>query len=372
MVNVCLKEVNQQKRENEPRSKIELTQKKGIDLGNSFAQNLPLDCLEGVKELVDPGRSVPSINISKETVERKYYPVMDMFHGINHSPTYYNFELHCKKILIPFNLVYDKKVKIDYVLNLKKLGIEIIIDSGAAAYHIDAEKKRKKEKQVGYPDGYLEEYLDFLEKVKPSFAFALDTCFESKEFRTIPKFIDNLIRQEETINRAKERGIKTPIYMVVQGWNRASYFYSARFTQAMMNKHNLTRYGIGSICQAPPVVVREVLTWIEEVLDLSQSHAFGQTQRTAIILKEFNVGSLDSANATSNAGRISYCDPLGTWFYSKNSNQGSRKHDLIDGIAITREKYNYMFLLGVESLDLSCYNEIPHWWVHPVENYAMS
>ncbi len=302
----------------------------------------------------------------KETVERKYYPIIDVFHGVNHSPKYFDFHLYCDQILIPFNLVFEGKIKLDYVQFLKELNKTIVIDSGAAAFHIDAEKKRAKGKQVGYPEGYLEKYLDFIEEVQPAFAFALDTCFEEKEFQTIPQFARNIIRQKETIEAAQERGLSVKIYPVVQGWERISYSFSARLTEILMKEHKLDRFGIGSICRALSERVYEVLSWIDPILDLSQAHAFGQTQRTAVILKEFGVKSLDSANATSNAGRLSYCDLEGTWFYSRKSKQGSRKHDLDQGFLINRDKYLYLFFLNVESLDFSCFNMVPDWWEHPV------
>jgi len=53
MVNTSLKEESQPKRELERRSEIKLAQKKNIDLGNSFAQNMPIKCLEPLKELVE-------------------------------------------------------------------------------------------------------------------------------------------------------------------------------------------------------------------------------------------------------------------------------------------------------------------------------
>ncbi len=303
---------------------------------------------------------------SKGTVGRKYYPVVDVYHGVNHSPEYYDFHLYCDKILIPFNLIWQGKIKSDYVHFLKDLNKTIIIDSGAAAFYINAEKKRAKRKQVEYPEGYLEKYLDFIEDVQPTFAFALDTCFEEKEFQTIPQFARNIIRQKETIEAAQERGLSTKIYPVVQGWERISYRFSARLTGILMKENKLDRFGIGSICQAKRERVREVLSWINPLLDLSQAHAFGQTQRTAVVLKEFGIKSLDSSNGSGNAGRFSYCDPTGTWFYSRKSNQGSRKHNLDQGFQKQRDKYLYLFFLNVESLDFSCFNQVPDWWEHPV------
>lgn len=73
MVNVYLHEENQQKQECEPRSELELTQKKGNDLGNSFAQNLPLDCLDWIKELVEWRRfELPSGGKISSSLTSKY------------------------------------------------------------------------------------------------------------------------------------------------------------------------------------------------------------------------------------------------------------------------------------------------------------
>jgi len=331
-------------------------------------------------------RSCTSVPLPQGTVHQKYFPLMDIYHGVNNSPKTYQFEIHCKRVLIPFNLIWStrtgyKESWVEYVKKLYEHGVEVILDSGAAAFHINAAKKRAAGKQVGYPEGYLKAYLNFIKVVEPyiTFAFALDTCYESEEFQNIPDFIANLIRQEKTIIEAKDRGIKIPIYPVVQGWNRTSYRYSARFTQALMNKYDLNRFGIGSVCRAKAYPtdkgkgpsVYEVMFWLQDVIDLTFAHAFGQTQRTIVILLDFSIKSLDTSNATANAARFSYCDPAGNWFYSQVSNQGSRKHNFENGFSLDVELRNFMFYLNVESLELSCYNEIPNLWVHPVENYVL-
>ncbi|MBD3189454.1 MAG: hypothetical protein GF308_02370 [Candidatus Heimdallarchaeota archaeon] len=302
------------------------------------------------------------MTFSKATAEerdyRKYYPVIEVFHGVNNSPKYYGFHLYCEKVLVPFNLVFEGKIKTDYVHFLKEQKIEIIVDSGAAAYYLNSER--------GYPADYLLAYLSFLEEVKPCFAFALDSCFEKEQFRTWSCLQENFERQERTIEKVLAAGLKTPIYPVVQGWGYFSYTDSAREVRRLLKNYSLKRFGIGSICRGKAKRVKKVLSWVNTILPLDQAHAFGQTQRTAAILKEFEVGSLDSSNAAGNAGRICYCDPKGTWYYSRKSQQGKRKHDLDTGFQTPREKYNHLFKMNVESLELACYNEIPDWWIHPV------
>ncbi|MFW9924017.1 MAG: hypothetical protein ACFFDW_12095, partial [Candidatus Thorarchaeota archaeon] len=69
------------------------------------------------------------------------------------------------------------------------------------------------------------------------------------------------------------------------------------------------------------------------------------------------------------AGRLLYVDPTGKTFYSENSQQGSRKHNLEQQVtsASNREKYNFFFALNRESIDLAAQG-IPADWNHPVEN----
>jgi len=269
---------------------------------------------------------------------------LKVYHGLNHSPTYYDFHT-CKNVLVPGNLLIDGSISIDYLEKLKYFIDELIVDSGAAAYYLNSDQ--------GYPEGYLEKYLHFIDDIKPDFGFALDYCFENPDFQNKAKLLENCYKQHETILYARAKKISVPIYPVIQGWDQESYQLCAREISYYMKKYHLQRFGIGSICRALPERVRDVLSWLEQVIDLSLAHAFGQTQRTMPILKEFNICSLDTANAASNAGRLLYVDPNGINYYAQKSNQGSRKHDLEQqqSFASNREKYNYFFKLNKESLE---------------------
>jgi len=284
--------------------------------------------------------------------------LMKLYHGLNYAPEYYDFSI-CKRVLVPFNLIYRKKIKQSYLLTLKNNVEELIIDSGAAYYFLNSDKK--------YPPDYLESYLSFLIKFKPTFAFALDFCFEREKFRTRKMLEENFFSQEQIILLARENGFQD-VFPVVQGWDRDSYILSAKNVKLLMEKYSLRLFGIGSICRAPKNRIKEVLSWIKTVLDLGRAHGFGQTQRTISILKKFGLYSLDTSNAVSNAGYNIYCDPFGNWFYSLSGKQGKNKHRLEYKTFESRKAwYNYLFKLNVESLEMAV-SGIPDGWVHPITN----
>ena len=280
---------------------------------------------------------------------------IECWHGINHSPKYYPFE-ECKKVLIPFNLIFEKKVSINYVQALKTKGIKIMVDSGAANYYLNSTKE--------YPEGYLQEYLAFLEKVQPEFAFALDFCFEKRKFRNHKKLVENFHSQRNSIMLARSRGIT--LRPVVQGWNRESYQESAREVKKLLELFGIDRFGIGSICRAKEQYIINVLRWTGDYLNLIFAHGFGQTQRTIPILRMFALASLDTSNAASNAGNHCYNDPYGNWFVSPNSKQSNKRHGwTATQFNSRKEFYQFLFRLNRESLDFAC-NKVPFDWIHPV------
>ena len=277
------------------------------------------------------------------------------FHGVNNSPKYFPFE-QCSRVLIPGNLLIEGKIKVEYVKYLQELGIEIMIDSGAANYYLNSSK--------GYPDDYLENYLFILEHIRPKYAFALDFCFERKKYRLLKKLEANFASQFESIVMARTRGIE--LLPVVQGWDRESYILSAR--EVANIRYDRQLFGIGSICRAEKEYIDQVFNWIKSVLPLKYAHGFGQTQRTIPLLKKHRLASVDTSNATSNAGNSVYCDPFGSWFYSPKSKQGKQKHCWTKKeFKTNKEFYSFLFTLNREALDYAS-REVPADWIHPLHN----
>ena len=282
---------------------------------------------------------------------------IECWHGVNGSPSYFPFEI-CKRILVPFHLIYQKKVKIEWITNLQEKGIAFMIDSGAAYYYLNTNKE--------YPENYLKDYLEFLEKIKPNYAFALDFCFESPKYRTEKKLNDNFISQRVSLLTALKKGLI--LLPVVQGWNEESYKESAREVKKLLKLTNQKEFGIGSICRAKKERVKQVLKFIKPILNLEYAHGFGQTQRTIPILKRFKLARVDTSNASGNAANRCYCDPFGKWFYGEKS-PTNPKHNFEQLFPIdqSRELYHYLFERNYESLEFSCL-KVPRNWIHPVHN----
>ena len=278
---------------------------------------------------------------------------IECWHGVNSSPSYYPFEI-CSRILVPFNLVYEGKIKIEWVKEMQDKDIKIMIDSGAARYYLNTNQ--------GYPKDYLAEYLDFLEELKPDWAFALDFCFENLGFRTNKKLQLNIISQINSMGQARERGLV--LLPVVQGWDKKSYQYSASITNNFLRMYNKKEFGVGSICRAEKKRVGQVLSWICKIIDLNNGHCFGQTQRTIPILRKFGLARVDTSNASGNAGHRCYCDPFGNWFYGQKSPHNP-KHYFEKLELPTQEFYHLLFQLNYESLEHSC-DKVPKNWVHRV------
>jgi len=280
---------------------------------------------------------------------------IECWHGINHSPSYYPFD-ECKKVLIPFNLIFEKKVSINYVQALKAKNIKIMVDSGAANYYLNSTKE--------YPEGYLQEYVSFLEQVQPEFAFALDFCFEKKKYRKREKLYENFQSQRNSIMLARSRGIT--LRPVVQGWNRESYQESALEVKKLLELFRIDRFGIGSICRAKEQHIINVLRWVGDHLNLIFAHGFGQTQRTIPVLRMFRLASLDTSNATSNAGNRCYNDPYGNWFVSHNSRQSNKRHGWTESqFNSKKEFYQFLFRINKEAIEYAC-DKVPMDWIHPV------
>ena len=282
-----------------------------------------------------------------------------VFHGINSAPKYYPFEI-TNRILIPFNLIFEGKVSLDWITNLKQKrpDLKLMIDSGAARYFLNT--------HTGYPKNYLPNYLSFLNAVGAKFAFALDFCFEYEPFRNFAMLKQNFNSQYLSISKANELGVE--LYPVIQGWNRESYLESAKKIKTFIKEFDLNFFGVGSVCRATKNKIIKVLSVISKEVDLSSAHAFGQTQRTMPILKRFGFKSLDTSNASSNAGFRCYCDPFGTWFYGLNSPM-SPKHFLERKFVLPSERklfYEFLFKLNYESLELASMPSVPSDWVHPV------
>lgn len=274
---------------------------------------------------------------------------------MNNSPRYYPFE-DCEDVLIPGNLLVEKKITVKYVTDLQKLGIEIMIDSGAAHYYLRTTRE--------YPENYLEEYLQVLEKIKPAHAFALDFCFEKKKFRNYKKLKANFESQLESIQVARKRKIE--LYPVVQGWDRDSYVRSAR--EVANIRYDRQTFGIGSICTAKLPYIQQVIRWVKGVLPVRYAHAFGQTQRIVKELKKHRFASMDTSNATGNAKSRLYCDPFGKNFYSPGSKQGKRKHCWYEEqFENKKQMYGFFFTLNREALDYAS-REVPADWIHPLHN----
>lgn len=284
---------------------------------------------------------------------------IECFHGVNSNPSYYPFEL-CKRILVPYNLVFEKKIKIDWIQGMKEQGKEIMIDSGAARYYLNSTE--------GYPRGYLRAYLDFLEQLRPDWAFALDFCFEDKAFQNKDKHRENFETQSHSITEGLKRGLV--LLPVVQGWDLLSYEKSARVVKGILEYQGIQKFGIGSICRASKERVEKVLRWIKPTLNLEYAHGFGQTQRTIPILRKYGLARVDTSNATGNAGRgRCYCDPFGVWFYGKNSPH-KPKHNFERFFDLRKKSekkkfYHFLFLRNHSAIEAAC-NGVSDDWIHEI------
>lgn len=237
-----------------------------------------------------------------ETIAAK---TLECWHGVNGSPKYYPFH-RLTRVLIPANLLYDGTIPLKYPLYLKSRGVKLMLDSGAARYFLNSDLEK-------YPINYLTKYLYYVRIIQPDVAWSLDFCFEKPHLQTEAKLLENFESQLVAIEAAKAKGLT--LYPVVNAYDKNSYQQAALWVKDLLEKYQLDRYGIGSICRAKEDRVKEVLEWIGEILPLNLAHGFGQTQRTTKILFEYGLKSLDTSNASSNAGYGLFCNPDGSWVY---------------------------------------------------------
>lgn len=238
---------------------------------------------------------------------------MEVYHGLT-SETGWKWGLKdCDKILLPYNYIIDKKIPRYILRELARK--DWILDSGSARYFLNNSYPE-------YPFS-INEYIRFVDEWMPSFFVSLDYATEKFPHwdwvdRTIEK---NFILFDEWITNELE----SDFLPVIQGFSPTSYVYSVGELKGLIS--SVRRFAIGSVCRATPKKLDSILKALTNIVDLSKAHLFGQTISTIPVVKKYNVGFIDTANATTNAAYKVINTMDGKWLFSKKSNRKQR-HNL--------------------------------------------